>query len=84
VFCFLPDPELHIRKLAEALKPGGLLAIQDYAHRESFALFPRPAEWLDFLVADRAMFAAYGGDISMAVNCHCCTDERGWNWWMSH
>ena len=65
VFCFLPDPELHIRKLAEALKPGGLLAIQDYAHRESFALFPRPAEWLDFLVADRAMFAANGGDISI-------------------
>ena len=65
VFCFLPDPELHIRELAEALKPGGLLAIQDYAHRESFALFPRPAEWVDFLVADRAMFGAYGGDISI-------------------
>jgi SAM-dependent methyltransferase len=65
VFCFLPDPELHIRKLAVALKPGGLLAIQDYAHRESFALFPRPVEWLDFLASDRAMFAAHGGDISV-------------------
>ena len=65
VVCFLPDPATHVRKLAGALKPGGLLAIQDYAHRESFALFPRPAEWLDFLAADRAMFAAYGGDISV-------------------
>ena len=65
VLCFLPDPEAHIRRLVGALKPGGLLAIQDYAHRESFALFPRPAEWLDFLAADRAMFAAYGGDISV-------------------
>lgn len=65
VFCFLPDPELHVGKLIEALRPGGLLAIQDYAHRESFALCPRPVEWLDFLAADRAMFAAYGGDISI-------------------
>jgi SAM-dependent methyltransferase len=66
VFCFLPDVEAHLRKLAAALKPGGCLAIQDYSHRESFALFPRPAEWADFLAADRAFFASQGGDISVA------------------
>src|SRR5207237_10247138 len=27
VFLFLPDPEAHLRKLAAALTPGGLLAI---------------------------------------------------------
>src|SRR5689334_5573832 len=30
VFLFLPDPARQVRLLAEALAPGGLLAIQDY------------------------------------------------------
>jgi SAM-dependent methyltransferase len=65
VFCFLPQPDAHVRTLARALKPGGVLAIQDYAHRESFGLFPRPAEWEDFLTADHAFFASQGGDVSI-------------------
>jgi SAM-dependent methyltransferase len=64
VFLFLPRPEAHIRKLARALKPGGLLAIQDY-HRETFALVPRPPEWSAFILADRAFFASQGGDVSI-------------------
>ena len=66
VFCFLPDPLQDLKKLASALRPGGVLAIQDYAHRESFSLFPRPPHWLDFLEADRRFFATQGGDISIA------------------
>jgi SAM-dependent methyltransferase len=64
VFLFLPDPEAHVRKLVRALKPGGLLAIEDY-HRETFALIPRPPEWPDFMAADRAFFATQGGDVSV-------------------
>jgi SAM-dependent methyltransferase len=64
VFLFLPHPETHIRKLARALKPGGLLAIQDY-HRDTFALIPRPPEWFAFILADRAFFASQGGDVSI-------------------
>jgi SAM-dependent methyltransferase len=64
VFLFLPRPEAHVRKLAGTLKPGGLLAIEDY-HRETWALVPRPAEWSDFLAADRAFFASEGGDVSV-------------------
>jgi SAM-dependent methyltransferase len=64
VFLFLPHPEAHIRKLVRALKPGGLLAIQDY-HRDTFALIPRPPEWFDFILADRAFFASQGGDVSI-------------------
>jgi SAM-dependent methyltransferase len=64
VFLFLPNPEAHVRKLVRALKPGGLLAIEDY-HRETWALVPRPAEWPDFLAADRAFFASEGGDVSV-------------------
>ena len=64
VFLFLPNPEAHIRRLARALKPGGLLAIQDY-HRDTFALIPRPPEWFNFILADRAFFASQGGDVSI-------------------
>jgi SAM-dependent methyltransferase len=64
VFLFLPNPDVHIRKLARALKPGGLLAIQDY-HRDTFALIPRPPEWFTFILADRAFFASQGGDVSI-------------------
>jgi SAM-dependent methyltransferase len=64
VFLFLPEPERHLRKLVRALKPGGRLAIEDY-HRDSFALIPRPAEWLDFIAADRAFFASQGGDVNI-------------------
>lgn len=64
VFLFLPNPRAHLRKLVGALKPGGLLAIEEY-HRETFALIPRPREWADLLAADRAFFASQGGDASI-------------------
>lgn len=64
VFLFLPNPDTHIRKLTRALKPGGLLAIQDY-HRDTFVLIPRPPEWFNFILADRAFFASQGGDVSI-------------------
>ena len=64
VCLFLADPETHLRKLVQALKPGGLLAIEDY-HRETFALIPRPPQWADFLAGERACFASQGADVSV-------------------
>jgi SAM-dependent methyltransferase len=64
VFLFLPDPEAHVRKLAAALRPGGLLAIEDY-HRETLDMVPRPTYWRSFLAADRKFFAAQGSDASI-------------------
>ncbi|MFN7916151.1 MAG: class I SAM-dependent methyltransferase [Vicinamibacterales bacterium] len=66
VFLFLPDPAAHIKLLARALKPGGVLAIQDY-HRDTFMLVPRPEEWDAFITADRAFFASQGGNVSIGV-----------------
>ena len=64
VFLFLPNPDAHVKKLAHALKPGGLLAIQDY-HRETLAMVPRPEEWTRFALADLAFFASQGGYASI-------------------
>jgi SAM-dependent methyltransferase len=65
VMLFVRAPDLHVRKLGEALKPGSVLALQDYGARESFALIPRPAEWEDFLLADRTFFATQSAETSI-------------------
>jgi SAM-dependent methyltransferase len=66
VFLFLPRPDTHVAKLARALKPGGILAVQDY-HRETLMLVPQPKEWPDFMAADRAFFASQGGHASIGT-----------------
>lgn len=62
VFLFLPDPLAHLRRLARALKPGGLLAIEDY-HRGSLAMYPPLPSWPLLVKADREWFRRNGGDI---------------------
>ena len=64
VFLFLPEPLKHLRKLRRALRPGGLLAIQDYV-RDTHTMVPRPVEWTNFMAADRAFFASEGGDANI-------------------
>jgi SAM-dependent methyltransferase len=65
VFLFLPDPAAHVRKLVKALKPGGLLAIEDY-YRKTLSMIPEPPEWPHFVAADDAFFASVGGNASIA------------------
>ncbi|MGC4085113.1 MAG: hypothetical protein QM736_24100 [Vicinamibacterales bacterium] len=76
MFLFLPDPAAHIKLLARALKPGGLLAVQDY-HRDTFMLVPRPEEWDAFIAADRAFFASQGGNVSIGVRLPAMMREAG-------
>ena len=66
VFLFLPDPLAHLRKLARAVKPGGLVALQDY-FRDSFCLVPEPDDWSALVTADHAFFASQGGDASIGT-----------------
>jgi len=66
VFLFLPDPEAHLKILVRALKPGGLLAIEDYS-RWTLRMVPEPVEWESFLKADRAFFESQGGDVNIGA-----------------
>jgi SAM-dependent methyltransferase len=76
VFLFLPDPAAHLRQLARALKPGGVLAIQDY-YRDTLAMVPAPPEWPAFLAADHAFFATEGGDASIASRLPAMFEAAG-------
>jgi SAM-dependent methyltransferase len=67
VFLFVADPVAHVKKLAAALKPGGLIAIQDY-HRSTMALYPRPEDWSAFMEAEAAYVTSLGGDINAGGN----------------
>jgi SAM-dependent methyltransferase len=78
VFLFLPNPEAHLGKLVSALKPGGIIALQDY-FRDSLCLIPRPAEWDLFMAADRAFFALEGGDANIGTRLPALYREAGLN-----
>lgn len=67
VFLFLPNPEAHVRKLVAALKPRGVLAIEDYS-RWTLRMVPEPPEWENFLKADAAFFASQGGDVNIGAH----------------
>lgn len=67
VFLFLPDAAAHVKLLARALRPGGVLAIQDY-HRDTFMVVPKLTDWDDFIRADKAFFASQGGNVTIGVH----------------
>jgi len=61
VLSFVAEPAALLARLAAALAPGGLLAVQDYNH-EGISLFP-PSEGFRAVVrGTRALVASRGGD----------------------
>lgn len=76
VFLFLPDPAQHVERLARALKPGGILAVQDY-FRDTFCLVPRPADWDALVEADRRFFALNGGDVNIGTRLPALFEGAG-------
>jgi SAM-dependent methyltransferase len=76
VFLFLPNPEAHLRKLVAALKPGGVLAIEDYS-RWTMRMVPEPPEWEHFLKADAAFFAQHGGDVNIGAHLPALYEKVG-------
>ena len=61
VFSFLGDLDPVLAKLRRALKPGGVLVIQDYNH-EGVSVFPESAGFEAAIRATRAFYRGAGGD----------------------
>ena len=76
VFLFLPDMDVHLRKLVTALKPGGRLAVEDYC-RGTLRMVPEPPQWDDFLEADLAFFATQGGDANIGARLPALYERAG-------
>ena len=61
VIDFVPDPEVFLAKLIESLKPGGIIALQDYMY-EGLSLFPKGGACDKLADAARAYYRVGGGD----------------------
>ncbi len=61
VIAFVPDAEKFLTKLISALRPGGIIAIQDYYY-EGLSLFPRGGAFDRIADVVRAYYRSGGGD----------------------
>lgn len=66
VLSFPAGVESIVEKLARALKPGGLLAIEDYQH-EGISLYPPSDGFRAAIRATRALYKSRGGDAFVAA-----------------
>jgi len=65
VLSFPPGVDAIVQRLALALKPGGVLAIEDYQH-EGISLYPISEGFKAAIRATRALYASRGGDAFVA------------------
>lgn len=61
VIAFVADPEKFLLPLITTLKPGGVIAIQDYYY-EGLSLYPHGGPWDDIADLVRAYYRSGGGD----------------------
>ena len=67
VLSFPPGVDAIVRKLARALAPGGVLAIQDYQH-EGISLYPESPGFKAAIRATRALYRSRGGSAFVAAD----------------
>lgn len=77
VACFVPRPEKVYGALARALKPGGSLAIQEYANYEAMRLAPRSAAFERVVQVVAESFRQQGGDPDVACRLPRLLTELG-------
>lgn len=76
VLSFLPEPGKIVHRIARALRPGGIFAIEDYNH-EGVSLFPESDGFRAVVRATRAMYARAGGDTWVAARTPRIFREAG-------
>lgn len=62
LMCFLPDPAPAVARVAAALKPGGVFAVQDYCNYKAIDLVPRSRAFRAIIDAVGASWREHGGD----------------------
>jgi SAM-dependent methyltransferase len=67
VIGFVPDPEKFLVQLFSALRPGGIIAIQDYIY-EGLSLFPRGGAFDGMADAVRGYWRSGGGDPNISAS----------------
>ena len=65
VIAFVPDPDRFLARLVTSLKPGGIIAIEDYFY-EGLSLLPRGGAWDRMPEIVRAYYRSGGGDAYIA------------------
>ena len=62
VLAFVTNPEGVLRRVIDALQPGGVIAVHEYYAYESWALRPRSEEFAAFVAAVMASWRKRGGE----------------------
>ena len=62
VLCFVSDPELLVKKLADVIRPGGRTIFHEYGHYTTCKFFPRRASLEEFRTHVIATWREAGGD----------------------
>jgi len=66
VLCFVRDPRAVVAAVAAALRPGGVLAVQDYFNYRAVTLAPRSAIFAKVIDAVEQSWRVHGGDPDVA------------------
>ena len=62
VLCFVSDPELLVKKLADVIRPGGRTIFHEYGHYTTWKFLPRRASLEEFRTHVIATWREAGGD----------------------
>lgn len=77
VLCFVKDPDAVIRGVAQALKPGGVFAIQDYMHYEGILLAPLSKPFQHFVSVVADAWRGRGGDTEIGLRLPALLAKHG-------
>ena len=77
VLCFVPDPEAVIRGIANALRPGGRIAVQDYFGYGSMTLAPQRKSHDLAVAATIRAWRGHGGDPNIGERLPALFQKHG-------
>ncbi len=77
IFAFLPDPKPPLRKLVDALKPGGALVVHEYIDYQTWRLAPRAPNFERFVDEVVANWRGAGGEPDVGRSLPAWLTEMG-------